>query len=377
EAHRRALVVRRGRLMPIPAGFRLMAPGRWGPVLRSPLFSWRGKLRMAGERFVPRKSGGEDEAVADFVVRRFGREALERLVQPLVGGIYTADANRLSLRATLPQFGEMEQQYGSVSRGMRERAVGAESDDAGARYSLFLSFEDGMQTLVDGLVGNLNPVNVELGRTACAVRRGGGGGWEVHCEDGGVLDGDGVILALPAFAAADLLGDCDAELAASLASIEYASSAVINLGFNQADVPDPLEAFGFVVPAAENRRLLAASYSSSKYAGRAPADHVLLRAFVGGALQPELLEYDDEKLIGLAREELGELLGIGGEPVITTVARWPRSMPQYTVGHRERVESILGQLAAHDGLGLAGSAYDGVGIPDCIRSGQAAAEGLF
>jgi oxygen-dependent protoporphyrinogen oxidase len=374
EAFRRTLVVRGGRLHPIPEGFVLLAPTRFWPLIASPLFTWPGKLRMALDLALPRGARG-DESLARFVTRRLGREAFERVAQPLVSGIYTADPERLSVAAAMPRLLEMERTERSLILGMwrqQRRAAASATDNSGARWSLFLSFDAGMQTLVDRLAQALPEGVVHLAEPVRSIARDAGG-WRVADH----APYDAVILAVPAPAAAELLRGSDAALADDLAAIEYASTAIVSLAFDREAIPHPLDGFGFVVPLIERRALLAGTFSSIKFPGRAPATRVLIRAFVGGALRPEVVELDDGALLDLVRRDFADLLGVCAEPVLTRISRWPRSMPQYAVGHLERVARIARRVQALPGLRLAGNAYDGVGIPDCIRSGEAAAESLL
>ena len=397
ESNRRALLVHRGRLHPIPEGFLMLAPTRFMPLATSPLFSWRGKLRMAMELFLPARRDNEDESLASFVTRRLGREAFERAAQPLVSGVYTADPKNLSLRATMPRFLEMEAQHGSVIRAMwREQRAAAKArrrrsgeterrgGDSGARYSMFVTFDEGLQTLTDALAGRLPEGTIRLNRGVARIapapgdaeKVGNRSRWRVVLEDGGSLDADGVILAAPTYGAAEMLKGVDATLAAHLTGIDYASSVVINVAYRQGDLSRPLDGFGFVVPAIEGRSIIACSFSSVKYAGRAPEGYALLRCFAGGAIQPHIYEWDDRRLTEAVRRELRDLLGIEAAPLFTRIHRHPRSMPQYPVGHLGRVAQIQELLARHQGLALAGNAYGGVGIPDCVHSGETAAEGL-
>lgn len=374
QAHRRAMVVRRGRLVPLPAGFMLMGPARWWPVMNSPLFSWPGKLRIALEPFVPARRGDGDESLTSFVTRRFGRQMLDRLVQPLVGGIYTADPDSLSLRATMGQFLEMETRHGSVIRGLR-RAGDQVTSDSGARYSLFVTFREGMQALVGALADRIGSQRVRANTLVKSVRIDvNRGKWIVMLRGGTTLEGDGLIIAVPSYQAASMLHDLDEQLASHLNTVEYASSAIVNLAYPRADVPHPLDAFGFVVPVIEKRTILAGSFSSVKYQGRAPDGHVLMRVFLGGALQGHVLELDDDALVRAARDDLRDLLGVTTRPSLAMVHRWPRSMPQYTVGHLDRLGGIRSLVERFKGLELAGNAYAGVGIPDCIHAGEEAAQ---
>ncbi|HEX8709626.1 MAG TPA: protoporphyrinogen oxidase [Pyrinomonadaceae bacterium] len=384
EAHRRSFIVRGARLHPVPDGFQLLAPSRFWPFVTTPIFSWAGKARMALDLLLPRRAdanGNDDESLAQFVRRRLGREALERMAQPMVGGIYTADPERLSLRATMPRFLEMERTHRSLIRAMwrqRRKLSAAETrGTSGARYSLFLSFEEGLQTLVEGLTARLPAGVVRLNARAESLDFDAAGeGWRIPLGGAETIHADAVCLALPAYAAADLVRAIDAPLADELAAIPYASTATINLAYRREDIPHPLDGFGFVVPFSERRATLACTFSSVKFAGRAPAGHVLLRAFAGGALQPEIFALDEDQMLAAVRRDLRELLGIERAPLFCEVSKWPRSMAQYHLGHIERVGRIRERLGALPTLGLAGNAYGGAGIPDCIRSGERAADEL-
>ena len=378
DRHRRVFVWFRGRLHPLPDGFQLLAPTRLAPFATSSLFSWRGKARMALDLVLPRGGGGavggDDESLGAFVRRRLGAEALERVAQPLVAGIYTADPDELSLVATMPRFVEVERRHRSVILGLRRGP--AQATPGGTRWSLFVTFADGMETLVTTLADRLPDSAVVLGQRVAAVERDGAR-WRVTSADGARFDADRVILAAEAHASARLLRYVDPALATLLGEIEYAGAATVSLGFRRADVPHPLDGFGFVVPRSERKAVLAATFSSTKYPGRAPAGHVLIRCFLGGALNADALREDDAVLVARARRDLGEALGVAAEPVLVRVSRWPASMPQYRVGHLARVDAIERRAAALPGFQLAGAAHRGVGIADCVRSGEAAAEAAF
>jgi oxygen-dependent protoporphyrinogen oxidase len=378
EQFRRSFVVRKGKLRPIPEGFQLLAPSRFWPFATSSICSLTGKLRMAGEVFLPQRwNDAEDESLASFVRRRFGQEALERLAQPLVGGIYTADPERLSLRATMPRFLEMERKYGSVIRAMLAQRSRRDAGTSGARYSLFLSFDEGMQVLTDALAARLPENAVRFGASVEAMKlMTETGQWECTLNDGSSIRADAVCLALPAHTTAGLMREHDPSLADDLSGIEYASTATINLAFRASDVAHPLNGFGFVVPVIEGRSVLACTFCSVKFAGRAPEGQVLLRAFAGGALQPEVFALDDDEILRRVLADLNELLGITARPLFTRIARWAHSMPQYHLGHQDRIVRIQARMAAIPTLALAGNAFGGAGIPDCVRSGEAAAETL-
>lgn len=383
DRHRRSFVVRQGRLLPVPEGFVLMAPGRLMPLALTPILSIRAKLRLLLDLVLPRKVDDTDESLASFVRRRLGREVLERLVQPLVGGIYTADPADLSLKATLPQFVAMEREHGSLIRAAtrqarRDRSKSADTNASGARYGLFVTPEAGMAALPRSLVQALPAGTV---RTSTAARRvvrteSPAPRWRVELLDGPPLEADAVVLAVEAHASARLVDALDPDLALHLRSIPYASSAIVTLAYRRDQVAHPLDGFGAVVPRLENRQILAISFTSVKFPHRAPPGSVLLRVFVGGATQSELFDLDDEAIEAIARRESAELLGIRGEPLFGIVARHSRAMPQYTLGHMDRVASIRERIAAHPGLILAGNAYDGVGVPDAVRSGERAAQSV-
>ena len=385
---RRSFIVSRNRLLPVPEGFNLLAPARLRPFLRSDIFSWPGKARVALEMFLPRGNSvdtDDDETLAGFVRRRFGSEALERIAQPMAGGIYTADPEQLSLRATMPRFLELEQKHRSVIRGLRRQSN--TDNTSGARYSLFLSFDRGMQLLTDTLAkrvaafhavqGQTSPPLVKLNTSVESLKlEDESPRWTINTETEAIT-ADALCLALPSYASARLLNEIDSSLSAELDGIAYASSATINLAYRREDIPHPLDGFGFVVPFVEKRTLMACTFSSVKFSGRAPQGHTLLRAFAGGALQPEVLELSETDLLAAVSKDLRELLGIERPPLFTELSRWNRSMPQYHLGHLNRVARIEQRVASLPGLALAGNAYTGLGIPDCIRSGETAAARLF
>jgi oxygen-dependent protoporphyrinogen oxidase len=377
DRFRQTFVWRGGQLHPLPEGFQLLAPTRFGPFLRSRLFSWPGKVRMALDLVKPRRPAGADESLGGFVRRRLGREALERVAQPLVAGIYTADPDDLSLAATMPRFLDLERTQRSIILGMWRAARAAPTPGtSGARWSLFVTFAGGMGELIETIAGRLPPGAAALKRRVSGLDRVAGR-WRVATDDGAVAEVDGVVLATEAHVSARLLRYVDPQASALLEGIAYASSVTVSLGYRRADVPHPLDGFGFVVPRTEGRALLACTFSSVKYPGRAPEGFVLLRCFLGGALDAATVRSDDADLVGRARGELHDALGIAAEPVLTRLRRHPASMPQYHVGHLLRAEAIERRVAGVPGLALAGAAYRGVGIADCVRSGEAAVEALL
>lgn len=383
---RRSFIARAGRLHPTPDGFYLLAPTQWLPFVTTPLLSPLGKLRAALDLVLPARAGGGDETLASFVRRRFGREALDHLAQPMVAGIYTADAEQLSLQATFPEFLKMEATHRSVILALRARgrsrpggvsAAGSPSEAAsGPRYGLFATLRHGVSTLIQAMVEALPPGSVKPGKRVTGLARKGAG-WSVGVAGLSDVDTDAVVLALPAPAAAKLAGGTDPVLSEELLGIPYASPVTVNLAYQRPHVRHALDGFGFVVPAVEERPLLACTFSSVKFSGRAPAGTVLLRAFIGGALHPELVGLSDSDLAGMAHEELKGYLAILGEPMFAEVHRHAEAMPQYHLGHLDRVARIRERMQALPGLALAGNAYGGIGLPDCIRSGETAAAALL
>ena len=381
SAYQKIYVVHRGKLEPLPEGFFLLAPTRLWPFVQTPLFSWAGKLRMASELLIPRGEINSDETLGSFVRRRFGPEALERVAQPLVGGIYASDPDQLSLAATMPRFKEMERQRRSVILAMwseqRGRARSREAG-SGARWSLFVTLTDGMQELVNTVAKRLPEGTLRSNTPVTSlIRDEKVNQWRVTLGDGETISADAVILATPAFQTAAILSAIDNASADELKKISYASTATVSFAFRRADFPREPDSFGFVVPAVEQRKIMACTFSSLKYPGRAPRDHILLRAFVGGALQPELFEADDATMEDNVRAELASLLGVTAQPLFSRIWRHPKSMPQYHVGHQARIERIEKSLSRFFTLALAGSAYHGVGISDCVRTGEEAAEKIF
>jgi len=370
---RKTYVYSRGRLEELPEGLALGVPTKLGPFLRSGLLSWRGKLRLGAELLIPRRSARGDESLGAFFRRRLGEEALERIIEPLMTGIYAGDADSLSIQATFPRFPEMERQAGSIVRALlgswrRHRGEGPSG-------SPFVTLQGGLSEMVQALTARLGRLSVLAGYRVRAVRVSGPPrGYEVVIEGAAPLAADALVLATPAYDAASLIEPLDAELGALLRGIPYVSTATISLGFPRKDFSHRLHGYGFVVPRIEGRALLAVTWTSSKWSHRAPDEAVLLRAYVGGAGRETLLERDDDGLVSLVRAELRDMMGVTEAPVLAKVYRWPRAMPQYLVGHLERLAAIDERLARWPGLFLTGAGYRGVGIPDCIGDGLATAE---
>jgi oxygen-dependent protoporphyrinogen oxidase len=369
-----ARILVHGRLHEIPRGFVMMAPTRFWPLVRSSLFSAPAKLRMALERFVPAAPAGADESLTSFVERRFGREVLERVAEPVLASLFMADAEKLSMAAALPRFVEMERTAGSVTRGLRLALASPGRPHGGAGFAYV---SGGIGTLVSRLLERLPPFSVRTAAALRALAAAAGGRWRLSLANGDEVSADAVVLACPAYAIGAALEGLDPVLAAEVMHLAYASCATVNLSYRAADISRPLPGLGFFVPRGEGLPILAASFASVKFPERARPGEVQIRCFLGGALHPGLAEQPEDELARLADDQLRRLLGIVGEPRLARTMRFPRAMPQYDVGFAERARRIAMRLANHPGLEVAGGAVGAVGLPDCIRSGERAAERAF
>jgi protoporphyrinogen/coproporphyrinogen III oxidase len=370
DAERKTYILVRGRLVEMPDGLMFMVPTKILPTGLSPLFSWKTKLRMARELFHPPRAAEHDESVAEFVTRHYGAEMVDRLADPLLSGIYGGEAERLSVRAVLPRFTEMERTHGSLGKAMlaarRKMAAGTNRPAA-----LFTSLKNGMQSLAEAVAARLTASSIVTGATVQALQPEAGG-WVVSA--GMQSDGfDAVIVALPAPAAAQVLRMASAELAAELAGIEYSSSITVGLGYGREVRQGLPPGFGFLVPRSEGKKLLAATFVHNKFPHRAPEDRALLRCFFGGATAEKIWTLSDDQIVGIVRSELQQILGLSASPLFARVYRWKSAMAQYGVGHLERLERIDRLRRGLPGLALAGNGYRGIGVPDCVRSGREAA----
>lgn len=377
---RGAKIVRRGRLIPVPEGFVVMRATRLMPMLTTPLLSPTGKLRFLAERWIkPREQAdgsAADESIGSFVRRRMGRQVLDRLVTPLAAGIYTGDVDRLSMLATMGPVAEMERRYGSLTKANRANRVPTELTSAGARYDRFRSFRGGMVELINGLARSLPAGTLRTSTTVSAIDRMGQKmqvAVEANDGDRSEIKFDHVVVATPPRVTGRLIADIASPASRELLEIEATSTAIVVLGLRRSDIREDISMFGFVVPPAEKRKILAGSFASNKFAGRAPEGTVLVRCFFGGALQSETLSQSDDQLIELARQELSELIGLSGTPLVTRVVRWNEAMPQYHVGHLDRVARIQEEIDRIPGLTLISNALSGVGIASVIRSADQAA----
>jgi oxygen-dependent protoporphyrinogen oxidase len=371
DASRKTWILNRGRLFEMPDGLMFMVPTKILPIAFSRLFSWKTKLRMARELWQPPRAEGRDESVASFVERHYGTEMVDRLADPLLSGIYGGDAANLSVRSVLPRFVDMERIQGSLGRAMlaaRKKAAKARVETA---VAIFTSLKKGMQQLTDALISRLTPSSLLTNSTVEAIPLEAGG-WGVSA---GMRSDhfDAVIIALPAAAAANVLRLASPALSVELAAIAYTSSITVALGYDREVRQSLPPGFGFLVPRSERKRLLAATFVHNKFPHRAPGDRSLLRCFFAGENAENVWTMSDDQITGVVRNELQQILGLRAEPRFARVYRWKSAMAQYSVGHLERLDRIERLCALLPNVALAGNAYRGIGVPDCIRSGQEAA----
>ena len=367
-------VLHRNKLEPLPDGLAMMVPTNVQAILKSNLVSWFGKARMGLDFFQPAKAVNGDESLGTFVSRRLGREAYENLIEPLMSGIYAGDGDQLSLASTFPYLRELEIKYGSLARGALQMRKQSNGKAVQGSRSAFLTPTTGLAEIVEALVNHLQShgVDLRLNSRVEAINPRTPICWNLTLDTGDELQADSLIFATPAYVTGHLLASLDPALASDLQSIPYASTATVSLAYRQSDLPCALDGYGYVIPRREGRRALACTWTSTKFPHRAPAGYVLIRVFVGRAGQD--IPWNENDLVALAREELSLTLGITAEPFLARVFLWDKAMPQYNLGHPEILKRIDAALENHPGLALAGNGYRGIGIPDCIRSGELAVE---
>jgi len=373
-------VLHKNRLQSLPDGLAMMIPTSIPSILKSQLVSWPGKARMGLDFLLPSQNGHHDESLGQFVSRRLGREAYENLIEPLMSGIYAGDGDQLSLRSTFPYLHDLEHKYGSLARGalkMRQQMATRGKSTQGSR-SAFLTPTTGLAEIVEASVDVLteNGTDLRLNTPAIHVTRHESL-YHVELDSGKTIEADSIILATPAPVTGSLLASLDPELATILRTIHYASTATVTLAYRQSDLSRPLDGYGYVIPRREGRRALACTWTSTKFPHRAPEGYALIRVFVGRAGQESEISWDEANLLDLACEELELTLGIIAKPLINRVFIWESAMPQYNLGHPEKLVKIDAALEKHPGLALAGNGYRGIGIPDCIHSGELAVEKIL
>jgi protoporphyrinogen/coproporphyrinogen III oxidase len=380
-------ILKKNRLHELPGGLTMMIPTEFGPMIRTGLLSWPAKVRMGLDFILPVAKINGDETIGAFVSRRLGRAAYENLIEPLMSGIYAGDGDQLSLASTFPYLRELELEHGGLVKGalalrrerlQRARANGRDPHLAPGTRSIFLTPIQGLAELVDALVKKLQESGVELRlETAVEAIKPVPTGYMLRLADGSSLKANGVVLATPSFITADLISDFAAELAAELRPIEYVSTATVTLAYRESDLPRPLDGYGYVIPRREGRKALACTWTSTKFPHRAPEGYALLRVFIGRAGQGDQISWTNSALLDIAREELHLTLGITAEPLFNRISLWEKAMPQYVLGHTHRLQRIESILRDYPGLALAGNAYQGIGIPDCIFSGEQAADRIL
>lgn len=367
-------ILKKGHLLPIPEGLAMMIPSDIGSMLRSRLMSTIGKLRMGLDFLLPAKRGIGDESLGAFVSRRLGREVYENLIEPLMSGIYAGDGNQLSLASTFPYLRDLELKHGSLVRGALQMRRQSNGKGVQGSRSAFLTLTTGLAEMVEKLVESLtaNGAVLRLNTRATSISRLASDTWSVTLDTDEALEANCIILATPAYISAMLLASFDAELASALQIIPYVSTATISLAYSLSDVPRELDGYGYVIPRREGRKALACTWTSTKFPHRAPEGHALIRVFIGRAGQA--IPWNENELFELAKEELKLTLGVTAEPLLSRVFMWDKAMPQYNLGHPQILKRIDAALQNHSGLALAGNVYRGIGIPDCIRSGELAIE---
>jgi oxygen-dependent protoporphyrinogen oxidase len=379
DSERKTYILVRGKLVVMPDGLMFMVPTKIMPTVFSPLFSWRTKIRMAAEWFHPPHKASEDETVAGMVERHYGSEMVDLLADPLLSGVYGGEASQLSVRAVLPRFADMESKHGSLGRAMLEARKEARKKMGAAANvparPLFTSLKDGMQQMVDALVARLDANALKTSSPVQSViPQSTDDGWIVSAEYQSDHF-DAVIVATPAQAAAAVLQGADENLSRDLGEIRYSSSVTVTLGYDEKVRRSHPPGFGFLVPRSEGHRMLAATFVHNKFPHRAPENRALVRCFLGGARDEQILETSEEEILEIVRDELRQIVGIAlnAEPLFARVYKWKSAMAQYSVGHLERLQRIEALRRKLPGLALAGNGYSGIGVPDCVRSGAEAA----
>ena len=380
--HQKTYIYSKKKLHPMPEGLILMVPTKVMPLAYSSLLSWPGKIRMGLEMFIPKRKSTHDESFAHFVKRRLGNEALVKIAEPFIAGVHGGDPEKMSIKASFPKFVQMEEEHGSLIKGMIKRMASfrkmMESKKDGdsapkVRTTMFMSLKGGMTVLVETLVSKLDGVHLRTETTATDIKQTDNG-YKVLIEGESPMEADTVIVCAPAYSASTLLTNLSRPLHEKLLTIPYTSTSTVSMVFKRSQIKNSLDGFGFVVPKAEGKRIIGSTWSSIKWADRAPDDELLLRCFVGGALHEKLLEKSDDEIMDIVLEDLRSIMEIEGEPVMKKMFRYKKAMPQYTIGHEERIEGIEFELKSFENLYLTGSAYHGIGISDTVREAESTAK---
>jgi oxygen-dependent protoporphyrinogen oxidase len=369
DESRRVFILSKGKLRELPEGFSFLVPTSFLPFIRSDLISLPGKLRMLMEVFIPKKKSYKQESLSDFVLRRLGKEALEKIAEPLVSSIYATNPDEMCIESTFPSLLDLEKKYGSLIRGiLSRRKIMTDRKDKDNKLSMFMTFKDGMVEFINSLVSILDKKWLVKNSTVIKVnQKSQNSKYQIKLADGRELTGDAVIIATPAYVAGSLVSEIDKNLAQILFEIPYSSTATISLGYNKKEISHLLNGFGFLVPRVENRKIMAVTCCSIKFKERAPEDKFLLRCFIGESKEKELIALKDEDLLKIVQEELKDIVGIHAKPTLAHIYKWEKAMPQYILDHENKLKKIDERLGIHPGLFLTGSGYRGIGIPDCVN----------
>ncbi|OGW00998.1 MAG: protoporphyrinogen oxidase [Nitrospinae bacterium RIFCSPLOWO2_01_FULL_39_10] len=378
DEYRKTYILWNGHLHELPEGVILMIPTEIFPLLKSNLITLSGKIRMGMELFIPKKESSDDESLSQFVCRRLGQEALDKIAAPLVAGVHAEDPDTMSVKSRFPRFVQMEEEYGSLIKGMiakRREMRRAGSKGNKPKYTMFMTLKDGLSEMPATIVQNLKMTKILTNREVADVDKRDI--FKISLKNGEVLDADTVVFATPSYETARLLTGINDSISALLSKIPYTSTATVSLAFKKESISNPMNGFGFLVPRQEKRRITGATWVSRKFSDRSPDDSVLIRCFIGGSHNEKLGFLNDKDMIEMVKGELRDIMGITSEPLLTRIYRWEKAMPQYTIGHEERLSALNQKLSEYPGMFLTGSSYRGSGISECIKDGQLTAESVL
>ena len=376
DEYRKTYIYWKGRLRELPEGIMLMIPTRFIPLLKSNLFSLAGKFRMGMELFIPKRKSGGDESLSEFVRRRLGQEIVERVAEPLVAGVHAENPDTMSIKSRFPRFVQMEEEYGSLIKGMlTKRRRMLNSENGKPKWTMFMTLKNGLDELPLTIVKALKMTTIITNKEVSEINKVSG--YKIYLKNGDTIDADVVIFATPSYETGRLLRVLNSSISDQLITIPYVSTATISLAYKKDSISHPMNGFGFLVPRVENRRIMGASWVSRKFSYRSPDDSILIRCFIGGSRNEELVSLDDKDMLKMIKEELKDIMGISAEPILTRIYRWEKAMPQYTIGHDERVSRIEESILKYPDIFVTGSAYRGGGISECIKNAQLTAESVL
>jgi len=376
DEYRKTYIYWKGRLRELPEGIMLMIPTRFIPLLKSNLFSLAGKFRMGMELFIPKRKSGGDESLSEFVRRRLGQEIVERVAEPLVAGVHAENPDTMSIKSRFPRFVQMEEEYGSLIKGMlTKRRRMLNSENGKPKWTMFMTLKNGLDELPLTIVKALKMTTIITNKEVSEINKVSG--YKIYLKNGDTIDADVVIFATPSYETGRLLRVLNSSISDQLITIPYVSTATISLAYKKDSISHPMNGFGFLVPRVENRRIMGASWVSRKFSYRTPDDSILIRCFIGGSRNEELVSLDDKDMLKMIKEELKDIMGISAEPILTRIYRWEKAMPQYTIGHDERVSRIEESILKYPDIFVTGSAYRGGGISECIKNAQLTAESVL